>query len=403
LGGNTLFGPPQAPPKEDRIAGAHVPIENGLLQFLGITGSNSDWGRGVTIAILDSGIAADPTFGNGRVRYLDVGYGVSPASDDGHGTAVAALAAGMAPDAIGVAPSATILSARVTAADGLSDGFTLAQAIVSAVDSGARIVNISLGSYGNSEVLARAIDYAANQGAVLVASAGNDQATQLTYPAADSRVVSVGAVDAREQQVIFSNSGQQLQISAPGYGVPTAWLNGERVLMDGTSASAPIVSGAIAAVMSQYPGLSATQAWQIIQQRVSDAGPPGADPDYGHGILNMDWPMHWNDTGHVDPAISSHYLNTATGQMEFVVQNRSGIGVSGLQLEVTSSGGNSNFDLPWLAPGAIYVVRMPVDRNALLEDGRLEFRTRLDVPGGVHDAVPGNNLKTSSLSRRPSE
>jgi hypothetical protein len=271
---------------------------------------------------------------------------------------------------------------------------------VSAVDSGARIVNISLGAYGTSELLIRAIDYATSMGAVLVASAGNDQATQLTWPAADPRVVSVGAVDGREQQVIFSNSGEQLQISAPGYGVLSAWVNGERVLIDGTSASAPVVAGAIAAVMSQYPGLSAPQAWQIIAQRVSDAGPAGTDPDYGGGILNLGWAMNWNDTSRIDPAISSHWLNPVTGQMEFVVQNRSGAGVSGLQLNVNTSGNKTEYDVPWLAPGGIYVVRVPVDQAALREEGRLEFRTRLNVPNGINDAAPGNNVKTSSLSRR---
>jgi subtilisin family serine protease len=106
---------------------------------------------------------------------------------------------------------------RVTAPDGLSDGFTLAQAIVTAVDNGARIVNISLGSPSSAEILMQAIDYATSLGAVLVASAGNDQA-RAAHPirAADRRVISVGAVDALGQQVIFSNSGDQLQIAAPG-------------------------------------------------------------------------------------------------------------------------------------------------------------------------------------------
>src|SRR6185295_11172621 len=105
--------------------------------------------------------------------------------------------------------------------------------------------------------------YAGNRGAVIVAAAGNDQAAQLAWPAADPRVVSVGAIDAAEQQVSFSNSGPQLQITAPGYGVQTAWLNGQRASVDGTSVSSPLVAGAIAAVMSQSPGLSPQQAWDV--------------------------------------------------------------------------------------------------------------------------------------------
>ena len=190
-------------------------------------------------------------------------------------------------------------------------------------------------------------------------------------------------------------------MTAPGYGLQTAWVNGQRVLMDGTSGSAPIVSGAIAAVMSQYPGLSAPQAWQVIHDRLNDAGPGGADPDYGNGVLNLAWPMAWNDPTRVDPAISSHYFNPATGQMEVVVQNRSGVGVSGLKLDVTSAGNTSGYDIPWLPPGGIYIVRSPVDQNALVENGRIEFRTELKDPSGLDDAVPANNSKSSSLSRKP--
>jgi hypothetical protein len=57
---------------------------------------------------------------------------------------------------------------------------------------------------------------------------------------------------------------------------------------------------------------------------------------------------------------------------------------------------------PGVAPGGLYVVRTPIDQNALLENGRIEFHTQLNVPGNVNDAVPANNVKSSSVSRRPS-
>jgi hypothetical protein len=305
ISANFILQIPQVPPKQDRPAVNQVPFSNNVLPFLGVTGDRTDWGHGSTIAVLDSGVAPDPTFAPGQVRYLDLGLGIAPGTgtDDGHGTAVASLAVGFAPDAPGVAPSAGILSIKVTAADGTSDIFTVSQAIVAAVDSGAQIINISMGGYQTSNILTQAIDYAVAHGSVIVAAAGNDQAAQLTWPAADPRVVSVGAVDALEQQVLFSNSGPQLQITAPGYGVQAAWLGGERVSLDGTSASAPLVAGAIAAVMSQNPGLNATQAWDIVQQYASDGGAPGADPNYGNGILNLGWAMNHADPARVDTAV----------------------------------------------------------------------------------------------------
>lgn len=400
VGGNYLVQIPPSPAKQDRAAVNQVPFGNNALNFLGATGDRTDWGRGSTIAILDSGVGADATFAPGQVRYLDIGLGTAPGTgdDDGHGTAVAALAGGFAPDAPGVAPSAGILSIRVTGADGTSDIFTVSQAILAAVDGGAQIINISMGGYETSTVLTRAIDYATAHGALIVAAAGNDQAAQLTWPAADPRVISVGAVDALEQQVIFSNSGPELQITAPGYGVQTAWLNGQRVTLDGTSVSAPLVAGAIAAVMSQNPGLNATQAWAILQQYANDGGAPGADANFGNGILNLGWTMNHADPAHIDTAVSSHYYDAATGEMEFVVQNRSGQAVTGLQLNVDAGGAGSTFPIPPLKAGATFIVKQPVDQTSLATTGRIEFRTQLVNPGGLVDQVPANNRKASVLT-----
>lgn len=400
VAGNYLVQIPTVPAKEDRAAINQIPFGNNLLAFLGATGDRTDWGRGSTIAILDSGVGQDTTFASGQVRYLDIGLGTQPGmgNDDGHGTAVAGLAAGFAPDAPGIAPSAGLLSIRVTGADGTSDIFTMSQAILAAVDAGAQIINISMGGYDTSAVLTHAIDYASAHGAVIVAAAGNDQAAQLTWPAADPRVVSVGAIDALEQQVLFSNSGEQLQITAPGYGVQTAWLNNQRVILDGTSVSSPLVAGAIAAVMSQNPGLNATQAWQLLQQYADDGGAPGADPNYGNGVLNLGWAMNHADPNRIDTAVSSHYYDATTGEMEFVVQNRSGQTVSGLQLNVDASGTTSVVPIPPLKAGATYVVKQPVNQTVLATAGQVQFRTQLVNPSGLVDQSPANNRKASVLT-----
>jgi hypothetical protein len=391
---------PTTPAKEDRTTASLIPLGNNLRAFLGVTSDPSQWGRGITIAILDSGVMADNTFGMGRVQTLDIGLGVAPGrgSEDGHGTAVAALAAGAAPDAPGVAPAANLLSIRVTDANAQSDVFTLSQAILAAVDSGAQIINISLGGYNTNSLLDNAITYASAHGVVIVASAGNDQAAQLTWPAADPRVVSVGAVDALGQQATFSNSGPQLQLAAPGYGDQTAWLNGQRVYFDGTSASAPIVAGAIAALMSTSPTITATQAAQVLEQYANDSGAPGLDPDYGNGVLNLGWAMNRDDPTRIDTAISSHYYDSAAGQMDFVVQNRSGQAVAGMTLNVETGNASATYSIPLLAPGGSYVVKMPIDPDQLAGAGSMVFQTQLNNPAGIVDQVPANNQRTSVLT-----
>ncbi len=401
VGANYLVNVPRAPAKEDRAAVDQVPFGNRTLSYLGADDPSrpGNWGRGVTIAVLDTGVAPDATFGEGRIRYLDVGYGTQPGNgrEDGHGTSVASLAAGLSSDAAGVAPAASLLSIRVTDANGSSDLFTLAHAIVTAVDGGAKVINVSLGGYATNAVLSNAIGYAVDRGAIIVAAAGNDQAAELAWPAADPRVISVGAVDAADQQVSFSNSGAGLSLTAPGYGVQTAWLNGWRASVDGTSASAPLVSGAIAAVISQNPSLSPQQAAALLMRTASDAGAPGADPAYGSGILNLAWAMHANTPGYVDTAISSHYFDAATDEVEVVVQNRSAQAVTGLNLNVTSGPTLTTYTVPSLAPGATEIVRVPVDAATLNKAGQLSFNTQLVNPASVNDRVPANNRRASTI------
>ncbi len=407
LSANTLIAipaGPATPAKEDRAAVTQIPFGNTALAFLGVPAEHSTWGRGVTIAILDTGVMPDATFGNGRLRTLDIGLGTTAGrgEDDGHGTAVAALAAGASADAPGVAPAANLLSIRVTDASGTSDTFTVAQAILAAADAGAKVINVSLGGYATNATLAAAIAYATERGAIIVAAAGNDQAAQLAWPAADARVISVGAVDRAGQQVAFSNSGPTLSLTAPGYGVQTAWLDSQRVTVDGTSASAPLVAGAIAAALSQNSSLTPATAAQLLVQTASDAGSPGADANYGSGILNLDWAMNRNNPTHFDPAIASHTFDAANNQMQFVVQNRSGAAVAGLQLSVNTTAATTTappaISVPPLAAGESYIATLPVDAAALKAAGTITYTTQLTTPPGLTDATPANNRKSSTLS-----
>jgi hypothetical protein len=397
---NPLIGIPTPPARDERSAVNNVPVGNGTLAAIGATADRSGWGRGFTIAVLDTGVAADATFGSGRLRALDLGLGPGPGtgSEAGHGTAVAALAAGAAADAPGVAPAANVLSIRVTDASGTSDLFTVSSAILAAVDAGAQVINISLGGYATGPVLDAAIDYANRNGALIVAAAGNDQAAQLAWPAADPRVVSVGAVDRLEQQVSFSNSSDQLQLTAPGYGVQTAWLDGQRVQVSGTSASAPVVAGAVVAVMSQFPGLTARQAADLLARTANDGGAPGADPAFGRGILNVGTALNRNNATYIDTAISSHAYDAAAGQMQVVVQNRSGRTVTGLTLAINAGSPVQTQVVPSLAPGETYVARVPVSESTLQAAGQLTFSTRLTNPAGAVDQVPANNTRASVLS-----
>jgi hypothetical protein len=386
------------PAVEARSARVGVPVGAGLLDAIGAQGDTSRWGAGVTIAVLDGGSAADATFG-ARLRYLDIGYGVVGGGADGeHGTAVAALAAGASADARGVAPAAGILSIRVTGGDGVSDAFALAQGIFAAVDAGAQVINISLGGYATNAALGNAVEYALAAGVAIVASSGNDQATQLAWPAAYPGVVSVGAVDAAGRQAIFSNSGQTLQLTAPGYGVQTAGLGGTRVSFSGTSASAPVVAGAIAAVMSTSAGLTPLQAADILSTHANDGGAVGADPDYGNGSVNLGWALARADAGRVDPALTSQSYDAVRGTVSVVVQNQGAQSLAGLALEASTGGEIFSYAVPALAAGASTSIELPIDRAKLASAGKLTVRFQVVTPAGMVDQNSANNRKTGVIT-----
>jgi subtilisin family serine protease len=392
---NPFVDMPPAPATGERAPGSSVAVGQSLFACLGIaaTPDTASWGRGVIVALLDGGAGPDPTFGS-RLRYLDIGLGYAGTGAAGqHGTAVASIVGGATTDSPGVAPAAALLSIRVIDTDDHGDVFSVCQGIVAAVDAGAQIINLSLGGRLNSEVLSRAVTYATSRGVVLVAAAGNDGANRLVWPAADPRVISVGATDANGRQASFSNSAAQLRLTAPGVGLAAAGLNQTRTLFSGTSASAPVVAGALAVILSQTPGLTAMQAAEILQTHADDGGAAGLDPQYGHGTLNLGWALARNDAMRNDTAISSHSFNPETRAIEVVVQNRSSHPAPVQTLTIELNGQVSTATLPVIGPGACATVAVPIE--ASLTAVPIEVRTRLEPVVGVSDAVPENNTRAS--------
>jgi hypothetical protein len=108
--------------------------------------------------------------------------------------------------------------------------------------------------------------------------------------------------------------------------------------------------------------------------------------------------MNRDDPTRIDTAISSHYYDAATGQMEFVVQNRSGQAVAGMTLIVGTANTSATYSIPLLAPGGTYVVKMAIDPTQLAAAGNMVFHTQLNNPDGIIDQVPANNRRTSVLT-----
>ena len=279
--GNLWLSIPGASPAPDpNNQGGRAPFGQAMMQAINAAGDRTQWGRDVTVAVLDTGVLLHPTFAAGQITHLDlVGDGQSFHS---HGTSVASLIGGQNPQAPGVAPAAQILDVRVANAEGYSVGSTLAQGIIAATDRGAKVINISLGGYGDSAMLGQAVNYAFQRGAVVVAAAGNDAYGQLAIPAAYEGVISVGSVDANNRQAYFSNAGAGLDLAAPGVGVVSAWETDKVAFVSGTSQSSALVSAAAASYL----------AWGVPPQQVAARLKTDARPAFnasgvaiGPGIL----------------------------------------------------------------------------------------------------------------------
>ncbi|MEO0452685.1 MAG: S8 family serine peptidase [Verrucomicrobiota bacterium] len=322
---NLIVSVPPIPRSDAQATGLEKPFKNLFFQSLGIEEVQSEWGQGVKIAILDSGVSDHITL-EGRVfqmgdftDQLDEG---PVAQSHAHGTAVASLAAGSHSLAPGVAPSAEILSYRILDENGKGDMFALSRALVQAVDDGVDVINLSLGTYGESEIVRMALEYAQAAKVAVVAAIGNDGIEQIAFPANAPNVISVGSIDANHDRVWFSNSGESLDLVAPGYqlyaGVPEDGV----AMISGTSMSAPLVSGMIAALLSLDSQLSGLEAGEIIKTYTHDAGLAGRDPEHGGGIPNWRRLTQAEKTGVRDVGVSGVVLLDEGKTLHIAVQNR---------------------------------------------------------------------------------
>lgn len=253
-------------------------------------------GAGVTVGVVDTGVDGVAQQLTGRVLPgRDVrNPGDGPANSDcfGHGTFVAGIiGAAPANDTMfaGVAPDATILPIRV--ADDATDtsAATLAQGIRAAVDGGARVVNVSASTSAKDADLEAAAAYAAAHDVLVVASAGNsaEQGNPTPYPAAFDTVVAVGATDHDGKRASFSDTGDYLDLAAPGVDVVSIGPGGPgQWEASGTSYAAPFVAGVAALVRAYHPTLTAAQVKRRLEATADRPSANVPDAAFGWGTVN---------------------------------------------------------------------------------------------------------------------
>jgi subtilisin family serine protease len=259
-------------------------------------GAEAAWGTstgsGVVVAVVDTGVdTAHPDLAGRTVPQIDVVADGRSGDPAGHGTQVAGIVvAGLNRTGIaGVAPAASVLPVRVLDGGGLGDVATVASGIVAATDSGADVINLSLGGPAASEVQERAVRYAVDAGVVVVAAAGNsrDAGNPTMYPAAYDGVVAVSSMARDGSASDFANTGWYLDLIAPGEGILSTVPAGRYAYGAGTSMAAPHVSAVAALVLAARPTLTGTQvASVLIGTAADDPSGDGWDPMGGYGRVD---------------------------------------------------------------------------------------------------------------------
>lgn len=316
----------------------------------------ADTSEPVTIAVIDSGldwnhldidwdvlwkndgeIAANGIDDDGN-GYVDdtIGWDFwdndrTPWDFDGHGTFVAGiLFANPGNDAgiAGISRNARLMVLKVMNAFGHSRASKVAQAIMYATDNGARVINLSLGGPGTSDVVQQAINYAYERNVLVVVAAGNEAKPaedQVVSGVANALTVAAVGVDSRRS--IYSNYGAGIDVAAPGddilslrarrtdllknipdveYTAASAFVGDDRryYRASGTSFAAPIVAGVAGLAIANRPELTVQQVMRVIKQSARDIEKPGVDHYSGYGVVDAVAAMRADPEYYVDAEIT---------------------------------------------------------------------------------------------------
>ena len=373
-----------------------------LLDWLGIDAAKEKRGEGVTVAVLDTAVSKSVVNQNADIKQIDLFDYSQNASETGHGNAVASLLVADDRELSGLAPSIELLSIPVLDANGEGSAFDLAKGIIAAVDAGANVISMSLGSYTNSALLKAAVDYAAAAGGVLVGAAGNDGVNQVLYPAAYDNVIAVGAVDANANAAGFSNTGGEISRAAPGVGINSAWTEGSGIAsFSGTSAAVPCVVGVIANILSDYGGaLTPAEAAEHVVNYTTDNGAPNKDETYGQGVLDYSRAAEANTPGIIDAAAAGHFLDTANATETTVplvvsAQNTGTETLATMTLTAVVDGTPQSFTFVDVKPGEVVSSILPISIEQIEANSKVKVATTVSTP---NDNRTGNETKTSVIS-----
>jgi subtilisin len=272
-----------------------VPV--GVSQIQAVPAWGCSRGRGIRVAVLDTGIDFNHPDLRPNVRgAVSFVPGEGPMDGNSHGThcagTIAAAINGMG--VVGVAPEASLFGVKVLANNGSGQFSWIIAGINWAIQNRMNIVSMSLGGSAAPAALEAICNSAFASGVLLVAAAGNagpppaGQPTSVGFPGRYRNVVAVSAIDSNNMLAPFSSRGPQVEICAPGVQVLSTIPGGGFGQKSGTSMACPHVAGAAAVVWGAHRFASNVQIWNLLGASADNLGNPGWDPLFGYGRVDVD-------------------------------------------------------------------------------------------------------------------
>jgi subtilisin family serine protease len=399
--GSVVDWPADVPPDDDLYASYQADMR--------LIGMPSAWqltlgSPEVIVAVLDTGyegthedLAGIPTVSpyNARTASENVTDGY------GHGTHVAGTIAAQTNNATGVAgiaPGVTIMPVKVMDANGYGYWSDFLEGVDWARTNGASIINLSLGSgLTAAQVAAFQPTFTAawDAGVLVVAAAGNNDNNTPFYPASFANVISVSATNNGDTKAGFSNFGPNVDLSAPGVAITSAFRDNTYRLMGGTSMATPHVVGLAALIRSIHPEYTVAEVETAMKATALDLGAAGRDDIFGYGRIRAPEALAWAPPDITPPAATLAAPLAGASNISESIQPKVAFdepvsGVDDTSVSLTTGTG---------APVAATVTFDELlNRAVVTPASRLASRTsyRVAVGGAIRDAA-GNLINPTSF------
>lgn len=253
----------------------------------------------VKVGIVDTGIdITHPDLkANIKGGFNAISTRKSYTDDNGHGSHVAGIVGALnnTVGAVGVGPNIDLYSIKVLGANGSGYLSDIIDGLDWAIANKLNVLNMSLGTTVDSDLMHQAVVRAYDAGITVVAAAGNDYGAAVNFPAAYPEVIAVSATDVNNNIASFSSAGPQVDIAAPGVSIYSTYKGASYATLSGTSMASPHVTGA-AAILLSVPAkcdingdekCTPAEVQARLQETAIDCGAIGKDNQYGYGIVNV--------------------------------------------------------------------------------------------------------------------